>query len=218
MAESTAPETPRDWVDWHRKYDDPDSRLVRRLAVVQAHILQTLDAGVGELRIISMCAGQGRDLLPVLADHPRRGNVRALLVELDERNATIARDTVQRAGLDRVDVLCADAALTDNYAGHVPADLILACGIFGNISLDDIRRIVQHLPSLGAAGATVIWTRGRWDGEDVTPEIRRWFGETRFEELAFDAPDGAMYSVGVNRLVAKPSPFERGVTLFKFFR
>jgi hypothetical protein len=218
VADSTAPGGLRDWVDWHRKYDDPDSRLVRRLAVVQEHILRTLDAGVGELMLISMCAGQGRDLLPVLVGHTRRGDVRALLVELDERNATIATETARLAGLDRVEVLCADAALTDNYAGHVPADLILACGIFGNISLDDVQRTVEHLPSFAAAGATVIWTRGRWDGEDVTPDIRRWFGESGFEELAFDAPAGATYSVGVNRLIAPPSPFERGVTLFKFFR
>ena len=38
------------------------------------------------MRAISVCAGQGTDLLGVLADHPRAGDVRGRLVELDPRN------------------------------------------------------------------------------------------------------------------------------------
>jgi hypothetical protein len=45
--------------------------------------------------VISLCAGQGRDLLGVLADHPRREDVRARLVELDAPCGP-------RAGLRRV--------------------------------------------------------------------------------------------------------------------
>jgi hypothetical protein len=56
----------------------------------------------GEVRLISLCAGQGRDLIGVLTGHPRRDDVRARLVELDERNVVLAR---QVAGLPGVEVL-----------------------------------------------------------------------------------------------------------------
>lgn len=43
--------------------------------------------------------------------------------------------------------------------GVVPADLLPLCGIFGNIIDDDVERTVRAVPSLLAAGGTVIWTR-----------------------------------------------------------
>lgn len=92
----------------------------------------------GPLRVVSLCAVQGRDLLGVLADHPRRDDVLARLVELDPRNTDAAREVVRAAGLRGVEVVTADAALTDHYVDFVPADLVLVCRIFGNISDDDI--------------------------------------------------------------------------------
>lgn len=208
-----------DWVAWHREYDEPDSRLSRRLSVVQAHIRRALEERRGRsVRIISMCAGEGRDVLPVLVEHPLRADIAALLVELNADNAEMARAAAQRADLSGVEVRCADASMTDVYEDAVPADIILACGIFGNISLDDIKLTVEHLPSLAAPGATVIWTRGRWGGEDVTPDIRRWFSESGFEEVVFDGPADVTYAVGSHRLVSAPRPLERGVRLFTFFR
>jgi hypothetical protein len=207
-----------DWVAWHRPYDEPNSNLARRLAVVQEQLRRALDERTGSIRLVSMCAGQGRDVIPVLAQHARRDDVTALLVELDPENAAAAEASARGAGLTGVRVLCGDAALTDSYAGAVPADIVLACGIFGNISEEDIKRTVEHLPRFCAAGATVLWTRGRWKDNDPTPQIRRWFEEAGFEEIAFEAPDDATYSVGVNRLVGAPQPLELGVRLFSFFR
>jgi hypothetical protein len=79
-----------DWHEWHDAYDSPDSYLGRRLALVQERIRLALDdAPPGPLTAISICAGQGRDLIGVLADRPRRHDVRARLVELDERNGAV---------------------------------------------------------------------------------------------------------------------------------
>ncbi len=204
------------WVGWHREYDDPGSRLSRRLSVVQKHIRRALDERTGAVRIISMCAGEGRDLLPVLAEHPRRMDVAALLVELDASNADVAREAARAAHLSHVEVLRADASITDIYADAVPADIILACGIFGNISLDDVRHTIARLPCLCGPGATVVWTRARRRGNDVTPQIRAWFEQSGFEEIAFDAPEADTFSVGAHRLVAPPREFERGLRLFQF--
>jgi hypothetical protein len=82
----------RDWVEWHRDYDDPGSLLSRRGELVQGHLRAELErAPAGDVRLISLCAGQGRDVIGALTGHPRRDDVRARLVELDERNVALAR-------------------------------------------------------------------------------------------------------------------------------
>src|SRR5690348_11527682 len=115
----------RDWGAWHDAYDDPGSSLAQRLAVVQARIAAALDAAPpGPLHAVSMCAGQGRDLIPVLASHPRGRDVTARLVELDPALAAAARRAAGEAGLPGVEVVTGDASLTDAYAGLVPAHLV----------------------------------------------------------------------------------------------
>lgn len=211
----------RDWVDWHAPYDEPGSRLQRRLALVQQRFAEALDrcapSPPGPIRVISMCAGQGRDVIDVLAAHARRADVVARLVELDERNVAVARSAAARHGLDQVDVVHGDASTSGAYAGAVPADVILACGIFGNVSDEDIARTVAFTPALCAPHATVIWTRHR-EAPDLTPAIRTWFERAGFQEEAFDAPAHTSFSVGTHRLARHPDPFEPGVRLFTFLR
>ena len=211
----------RDWARWHEVYYDADGSSGRqRLRTVQLHIQAFLDAQpAGEIRIIDACAGQGRDLLPVLADSPRREDAWARMVELDSRNTAAARKTIEEIGLDRVEVVEADAGCTDVYAGAVPADLVLMCGVFGHLSEADIRSTVAGLLQLCARGATVIWTRGRGGG-DLTPSIRQWFADEGFSEQAFVSPGfyESAWSVGVHRLTASPQPLSRGQRLFSFIR
>jgi hypothetical protein len=214
-----AQQTPVDWNDWHREYDDPSSRLSRRLAIVQHHLRRAIDERTGAVRIVSMCAGEGRDVIGVLRHHPRRDDVSATLVELDPDIAAAAEASARGAQLDGVRVVCGDAALTDTYADAVPADIVLACGIFGNIPDEEIQRTVEHLPCFCAPGATVLWTRGRWPGTpDVPAAIRRWFAENGFDEVAFIEPADNTYRVGVNRLTVESRPLPPGVRLFTFFR
>ena len=201
-----------DWFEWHRPYDDPASGLARRLVAVQRQVAAALDrARPGTIRVISVCAGQGRDLLDVLADHRRRADVSARLVELDPRNAEVAR----AAGVDNVEVVTGDASVTTAYEGMVPADLLLLCGVFGHVTEEDMGATIRRLPTLCAAGATVIWTRGGFE-PDLRPAIRRWFLEGGFEEVAYEAGGEIRWGVGANRLVAPPEPYEAGVRLFTF--
>lgn len=197
---------PRDWLAWHSPYDDPTSFLSKRLAVVQARVRAALDnAPPGSIRAISVCAGQGRDIVGVLEDHPRARDVEARLVELDSENAEIARSATASAGLTDVEVVTGDAASTSAYAGVAPADLVLLCGVFGNITDLDIEHTIRALPCLCAVGATVIWTRHRL-APDLTPAIRGWFAEGGFEELGFESPGPGHFSVGTHRLTTEPTP------------
>jgi hypothetical protein len=205
-----------DWLDWHGRYDDPHTGLPERLTVVQGFIRDVLDRRPGrDIRIVSACAGQGRDLLPVLADQPGRERVRARLIELDPRNAESARAFARNADLDRVEVVTADASETNAYLGAVPADLVLMCGVFGNISDEDVERTVRLLPGFCAREALVIWTRGR-RLPDLTPAIRRWFGEAGFEERAFEWPGPDTYSDGMRQLIGEPAPLQSDRRLFTF--
>ncbi|MGH3343201.1 MAG: SAM-dependent methyltransferase [Carbonactinosporaceae bacterium] len=206
----------RDWYAWHTPYDDDASPLARRLRLVQAHIRTWLDSRPGEpVAVVSACAGQGRDLVGVLAGRSDADRVRAWLLEGDERNAAAAEAATQAAGLAQVVVRRADAGAVDAYLGAVPADLVLMCGVFGSIGDTDVRRTVGGLRQLCAPGATVVWTRSRRP-PDLTPDIRRWFDGCGFAEVTFDAPADALHSVGVHRLVAEPQAPVPGRVLFRF--
>jgi Putative methyltransferase len=210
--------TSTDWLEWHAPYEDESSPLSRRLRSVQRSIRTFLDEHPdGPIRAVSACAGQGRDLLEVLATHPARGRVSARLVELDHRNVAIARAAATVNGLTGVEVVEADAGNTASYAGAVPADLVLFCGVFGNLRTDDLERTVRALPAFCAPGATLVWTRGNFE-PDLRDTIRGWLAETGFEELSFDAPDDADWSVGTNRLTTDPVPLPADEELFVFRR
>ena len=203
-----------DWSAWHDDYDDPSTGLAKRLAAVRRRLAEAVDAAPpGVVRIVSMCAGEARDLA-ALRDHPRRGDVRGIAVELDARNVAGARANLE--GLD-VEVIEGDAALVDLYAPMVPANVVLACGVFGNITDEDVERTVRALPSLCAPGARVLWTRHRGE-PDLTPSIRAWCASAGLEEVAFDTFEGHSQSVGTARLVVDPPPFRPGEHLFTFVK
>jgi hypothetical protein len=215
-----------DWKSWHENYNDPNRALARRLATVQDRIRAALDvAAPGPLRAISLCAGQGRDLIPVLAEHPRGRDVRARLVELDPQLAEDARRAAAAAGLDGVQVVTGDAALTDHYladdaprGGHlalIPADLVLVCGLYGNITPADIERTVAACAALCATGGTVVWTRGRNPDQTVVPQICAWYEQHGFEQLWLEDPE-VMLCVGAHRYTGVPRPLPAGERLFEF--
>ncbi len=207
-----------DWAAWHQGYEDPASPLAERLGVVQALIREFLDSHTDlPLRVVSLCAGDGRDLIEVLAANEARGHVAARLVELDPDLAAEARQAASRAGLANVEVVVADAALTDAYLGAVPAHLVLACGVFGNISNDDVKATVGALPSFCRRGGAVIWTRHRREA-DLTPKIRQWFSEAGFVERSFSSPGVGSYAVGVHELRGPARTLAPDCRLFTFLR
>src|ERR1700685_1401005 len=107
----------KDWVAWHAAYDDPSSGLSARLQCVQSWLSQAIDwAPPGPVRLVSLCAGQARDVIGVLPDHPRRDDVRAVLVEADAHNADVARRGVTEAGLAQVEVRETDASAVAGFA------------------------------------------------------------------------------------------------------
>lgn len=206
------------WVQWHRMYDVAGSPLQQRLAIVEGFVRDALDAAPadGPIQILSLCAGQGRDVIDVVAAHPRRADVHARLVEFDPELCADARTAVALAGLEHIEIVVGDASTSDAAAGAVPAHIVVACGIFGNISDADIRGFVEYLPALCTPGAVVVWTRHRRP-PDLTPTIREWFTGAGFEEIGFVAPDDeGLVGVGAHRLIAAAQPNEAARRLFTF--
>ena len=204
-----------DWAAWHRRYEVPGP-LARRLAIVRRQVEQVVTArGDRRLRILSICSGDGRDIIPPLARHPIPERVSGRLIELDEGLATAASRSIVAAGLSGLEVVRADAGITTAFKGAVPADLVLACGIFGNVTDAEIRRTIETLPMLCAEGTTVIWTRHR-RAPDLTPTIRQWFAGSGFEHLAFQLVPDSTGTVGVERFAGRPRSFEQDVRMFTF--
>jgi hypothetical protein len=197
-----------DWEAWHDAYDDPDSSLSRRLRIVQREIGGALPARPRKpFRVLSLCAGRGDDLIGALSDYPYADKVSAWLIERDPRNVRAIARAAHDAGLDleNLEIIQGDAGDPRLYAGAAPADLVLLCGVLGNISDADVRATVSAMPQLCRTGGTVIWTRTRRP-PDLTPRVRRWFVEAGFAELTFIAPDDELFSVGTDRLVHELQP------------
>jgi hypothetical protein len=210
-----------DWVAWHQPYADPESSLSRRRRVVQQHVRDWLGArptGDGA-RVVSACAGDGRDVLEVLRDTDAR-DLDVLLVESDARLAAEAVSFAAGHALGGVAVRVEDAGTTTAYRDAVPADLVLFCGVFGNVDADDVLRCVAALPVLCAPGATVLWTRGSDadGGLAAADATRAAFAGAGFAELAFTAPDDAHFGVGAHRLTVEPLSWRPGQRLFTFVR
>jgi hypothetical protein len=117
-----------------------------------------------------------------------------------------------------VEVVEGDAGWTGSYAGMAPADLVMMCGVWGNVTNEDVRGSIVVLRELCAPGATVLWTRGRFRSDDLSGQIRDWFAESGFEEVAFDAPPDTAYRVGTHRIVGEPAPPGPDRTFFTFVR
>jgi hypothetical protein len=203
----------RDWLQWYEAYGDPSSNLARRLVEVRNQIkLMIASAAPGPIRVVSICAGDGRDLIGALVDHPRRSDVNAVLLELNPELVERGRASAW-AGIE---FITGDAASTGLYAGSVPADLVLICGVFGNISDDDIRQTIESMPQFCATGGAVIWTRHRRE-PDLVPTVCDWFEAAGFEREWLSS-EQHRYGVGVHRYGGTPRPLITGRRLFRFVR
>lgn len=211
----------RDYDAWHAGYDDPKSTLSWRLDQVRAALDVAIDALPGPVRLISACAGDGRDVIGALCQRHDSGRVRATLLELHPGVADRARQAAAGAGLAAtVQVRTADAGASDAYLDLAPAEVVLLVGIFGNISDEDLQRTIAASAQLCAPAATLIWSRGRGgDLTDRNDDVRSWFGAAGFTELDYATLDrGSKPAVGVARYDGARVDLVPGRRWFTFHR
>lgn len=208
---------PDRWRGWpERAYQG--GRYQPRLLAVQSHLADCLDrAPRGPVRIISMCAGDGRDVIGVLASHPRRHDAAAWLVELSHRSVAAGNRHKTTVGLDdTVALLHADATAYATYRDIAPADVVLVCGVWGHVPAPERTRLVFGLAALCRPGAAVIWTRGVGRGINRYHEIALHFAPASWQSVRVSSTADGRWAVATNRYCGPPRPLPGAGHLFHF--
>jgi hypothetical protein len=181
---------------WHDNYEDKTSTPYKRTLIVKKLIVDYL-INKNNITILSICAGQGRDVLTSL-----NADTYAYLIDIDKKCIDYAQSYVNNNNIHNVSIIKADASLISTYVdNNIPkADLILICGVFGHLSLEDISITAQSLKQLIKTGGSVIWTRHKFDN-DITKEVREAFELAGYKEETFISPKEEPFSIGMHKLI-----------------
>ena len=206
---------------WKPRRSYPDyqkNRFQQRLLAVQEHLAECLDSSPrGSVHIISMCAGDGSDVIGVLGSHPRRSDVFAWLVESNSQ--TVADGILQstRAGLENtVEFLTEDGTLYATYKRIAPTDIVLLCGVWGHVPAQERVQLVRALACLCKPGGTVIWTRGVSKDMTRLREIQLLFDDPSWNLVRFTLTSDKKWSVGTYRYRGPPLELPESGQIFHF--
>jgi hypothetical protein len=188
-----------------------------RLAAVERHLREGLDrAPAGNVRIVSLCAGDGRDVMGVVEGHPRRDDVSAWLVESDGNSVEAGVARARAAGLQRtVQFRHADASTYSTYVSMAPADVLLVCGVWGHVPPEDRPSVVDACRVLCLRGGRVIWTRGVGRGMTRFEEIRALFTQPHWEQSDVTITPDANWAVATHRSL-EPAKAPKSGRIFHF--
>ncbi len=207
------------WSEWHKSYQTSVA-LLTRLRVVRQQIRAAVDeCAEGPVRIVSICAGDGRDVIEALSDHPRREDVTAALLDTDAESLERGRAAAREAGLDRqLHFLCADATAAESYAGMVPADVILISGVMGHVDEANIPHFLGSLPMLCKTGGFLVWNRGLVAnrGAEHVRLIRDILLRLEFEERHYEVATRKGFVIGRSRFDGKNLPLDPKRKIFEF--
>ena len=188
-----------EWSDWHDAYQDTSSELVGRMTGVRRHVAAIVaEAPAGPVTVLSICGGQGRELIGALEGHPRKGDVRGRLVELDADNTAFASRWAAKAGLSGLEVVTGDASVGASYEGLAPVDLVVISGVFGHLSTSDRLHLIDFTRQLCRTGTAIVWT-SHLSNHGPAEWLRRAFLERRFEELEHGLVPGDAFQFTVTR-------------------
>jgi hypothetical protein len=208
---------PANWSGWpQRAYLRP--HYLERLQVVQQHLAECLDqAPPGPLRIVSLCAGDGRDVIGVLQAHGRRSEVEAYLVELNGQSVADGARQAAAAGLEKVvHFIHTDATDYSNYKNLVPCDIVLVCGVWGHVPVNDRTKLIRALASFCKPGATVIWTRSISKGTLRVQEVQSQFDGSSWSPVRLSTTSDEKWAVGTYRFRGPSLELPSGGRIFNF--
>jgi ubiquinone/menaquinone biosynthesis C-methylase UbiE len=166
------------WSGWPElAYQRPNYR--ERLRVVQEQLAECLDqAPHNPLRLLSICAGDGRDVIGVLQSHRRREDVEAYLVELNGQSVSEGVKNVRGSGLENVvKFIHADATEYSTYKNLAPCDIVLICGVWGHVTANERANLIHALALFCKPSGKVIWTRKISKGEHMLKVVQSQFDE-----------------------------------------
>jgi hypothetical protein len=207
----------RSWSGW------PDeayskARYQERLQAVQDHLRRNLDAApIGPLRLVSVCAGDGRDVIGTVRTHARRSDVSAWLVELDCHSVATGIREARVAGLqDAAHFIKADATDFATYKGMAAADIVLLCGVWGHVPGHERAALADALAGLCKPRGTVIWTRGISRGITRLNEIEFLFARPKWESIQTTITADKKWAVATYRYAGRPLELPEAGRIFNF--
>ncbi|WP_052128815.1 class I SAM-dependent methyltransferase family protein [Neosynechococcus sphagnicola] len=205
-----------DWYQWHHKYQR-SPELQARLGFVKDQIVAFINQSPpGTIRILSICAGDGRDLIGSLIEHPRLKDVQAYLIELDENLVVAGRQVVEEENLSQqIQFIQGDATLRKTYQEIAPANLVLICGVFAHVP--EASDLIRNLPYFCEFQGWVIWTRFCGDQENIekVDKIHRLFEEINFENISAIITPNGRFTVATHHYLGQPSPLPDRQKLFE---
>jgi hypothetical protein len=215
-----------DWHQWHSAYDK-NPAFKKRLVLVRKHLSNCLDRSApGEVRIISVCAGDGRDILGTLADHRRLAEARVRLVELDRKLVADGKNASETLGLSgHVEFVNGDATDPSCYRAVAPASIVVICGMLGLVDPSELANVVRAMQALCAHKGHVVWTR-RLDWRNGVQQTKilgnlmaeAGFRQTKLNMTSFRAllskTPGPSFAVGTHRYDGEPVALPESGRLF----
>jgi hypothetical protein len=206
----------RDWSTWHRRYNE-NEHLKARLHVVRQTVRAVLDdCRTGKIRLISICSGDGRDILEELAKHPRRNDIEAWLIDSDRPSIVRGEAIAAEVGLtQQVHFRLADAGVARSYTDIAPAEVLLLSGFLGRLTYDELAHVIGCLPSLCTSGTAVVWSRHVYGNLGIdTPRVHELLRNHGFGEVKFIIASPNGYEVGWHRFIGIPQSLDPELTLF----
>lgn len=207
-----------DWAKWPDRYDD-SLPLQVRLAAVRAQVSAFLDeCPPGPVRILSLCSGDGRDVLPVVSAHARLRDVEVWCIDANAKTLDRGKESARQAGLQRkTHFVQADAGLAASYADVVPADLVILSGMLGHLTSHDALNLFHRLPALCRTNGSVLWSRlNRGIGNRQIPALREVLRESGFEEVFLEETMPNEFVVARAHFRGTEAKLAFGEVLFRF--
>ena len=146
------------WNDWHSIYDDKESAPYKRSIITQELVNNYLNIHKKNIIILSICSGQARDILPAIAGREDKDRITTYLLDIDKDCLEYAQEYARIHDIPNVHTINKDASLKESYDDIPKADLIVICGLFGHLSLEDITTTVSFLAYISDNDAHVIWS------------------------------------------------------------
>ncbi|RBP48046.1 amino acid adenylation domain-containing protein [Roseimicrobium gellanilyticum] len=208
-----------DWTNWHQLYD-AGMGISARLRLVEEQLRAAVEAcQPGPVRILSICAGDGRDIFGAFAGHPRSQDVHAVLIDTDAAGLQRAETWAVEAGMGgRIQTLCADATSGANYRGVTHADIVLVSGVLAHVSEASIPGLIQSLPMLLQTGGWLIWNRHLVlnRGSEHVSLLRDLLRSTGFKEEVYELTSPKGFAVSSARYHGAMLPLDEQRVLFDF--
>ena len=192
--------------NWHLNHNDMNSTPYKRNKDEQNLIKTCLNSIKNNVNIISICSGQARDILPILAGKKDNNKINTYLIDTDLECLEYADNYAKENKIPNVHLINKNAGLRETYNDIPQADIIIICGVFGHLSLLDIKSTISFIKHLLNENGFVIWSRHKFDN-DISEDIKNIFKELNFNELAFVSPEDEPYTLGLHVVDGKTDIF-----------